>query len=97
MSHLRHHLCAISFAVNCETQREIDYYRDKLSQGGEKQRCGRLKDKYGVSWQIVPSFLGKLLGDKDPEKSQRVMKAMLQIDKLDIKRLKEAYQNGESS
>jgi len=75
---------AISFFVNCETQQEVDELWEKLSAGGEKSRCGWLKDKFGVSWQIIPSVLGQLLGDKDPEKSKRVMKAMLQMDKLDI-------------
>ena len=83
---------AISFFVNCETQEEVDDLWKKLSEGGEKQRCGWLKDKYGVSWQIVPTVLGELLQDKDPEKSKRVMNAMLQMDKLDIKSLKQAYE-----
>ena len=83
---------AISFFVNCETQEEVDDLWKKLSEGGEKQRCGWLKDKYGVSWQIVPTVLGELLQDKDPEKSKRVMNAMLQMDNLDIKSLKQAYE-----
>jgi len=83
---------AISFVVSCKTPREVDYYWDKLSAGGEKGRCAWLKDKYGVSWQIVPTALGELLADKDAAKSQRVMQAMLQMDKIDIKRLKQAYQ-----
>ncbi len=82
---------AISFFVNCETQEEVDELWEKLSAGGQKSRCGWLKDKYGLSWQIIPSALGKMLGDKDPEKSQRVMKAMLQMDKIDIKGLEQAY------
>jgi len=82
---------AISFFVRCETQQEIDYFWEKLSAGGEKQRCGWLKDKFGVSWQIVPPVLGDLLNDDDDEKSQRVMQAMLQMDRLDIKKLKQAY------
>ena len=82
---------AISFFVNCETQEEVDELWEKLSDGGQKSRCGWLKDKYGLSWQIIPSALGKMLGDKDPEKSQRVMKAILQMDKIDIKRLEQAY------
>ena len=82
---------AISFFVNCETQEEVDELWEKLSEGGQKSRCGWLKDKYGLSWQIIPSALGKMLGDKDPEKSQRVMKAILQMDKIDIKRLEQAY------
>ena len=82
---------AISFFVNCETQQEVDELWEKLSAGGEKQRCGWLKDKYGLSWQIIPSVLGKLLQDKDAKKSKRVMQAMLQMDKIDIKRLHQAY------
>jgi predicted 3-demethylubiquinone-9 3-methyltransferase (glyoxalase superfamily) len=81
---------AISFFVHCETQEEVDHFWEKLSEGGEKQRCGWLKDKFGVSWQVVPSVLGQLLEDKDAEKSKRVMNAMLQMDKLDIARLKRA-------
>ncbi len=82
---------AISFVVNCETQKEIDEMWEKLSEGGEKGRCGWLKDKYGLSWQIVPPVLGEILQDNNAEKSERVMKAMLQMDKLDIKTLKQAY------
>ena len=82
---------AISLFVNCETQLEVDALWDKLSEGGRKDRCGWLQDKYGLSWQIIPSHLGRMLGDKDPEKAGRVMKAMLQMDKIDIKRLQEAY------
>jgi predicted 3-demethylubiquinone-9 3-methyltransferase (glyoxalase superfamily) len=82
---------AISFFVNCETQQEVDELWEKLSEGGEKHRCGWLKDKYGVSWQIIPTVLGKLLQDKDAEKSGKVMKAMLQMDKIDIEMLKQAY------
>jgi predicted 3-demethylubiquinone-9 3-methyltransferase (glyoxalase superfamily) len=84
---------AISFVVNCETQKEIDQMWEKLSKGGEKGRCGWLKDKYGVSWQIVPTVLGKMLQDKDPEKTNRVMKAILQMDKIDIERLQQADDN----
>ncbi|HWY55162.1 MAG TPA: VOC family protein [Terriglobales bacterium] len=83
---------AISFFVNCETQQEVDELWEKLSEGGKKDRCGWLKDKYGLSWQIIPSVLGRLLQDKDPEKSKRVMQAMLQMDKIDIERLKQAYE-----
>jgi len=83
---------AISFFVNCETQEEVDELWEKLSEGGEKQRCGWLKDKYGVSWQIIPSALGELLQAKDSEKSKKVMKVMLQMDKLDIESLKQAYE-----
>jgi predicted 3-demethylubiquinone-9 3-methyltransferase (glyoxalase superfamily) len=83
---------AISFFVNCETQEEVDELWGKLSEGGETQRCGWLKDKYGVSWQIVPTVLGTMLQDKDAEKSKRVMHAMLKMNKLDIKLLKQAYE-----
>ncbi len=82
----------ISLFVNCETQAEIDELWEKLSEGGQKVACGWLTDKFGVSWQIVPSILGKLLHDKDAEKSKRVMNAMLQMKKLDIQKLKEAYE-----
>jgi predicted 3-demethylubiquinone-9 3-methyltransferase (glyoxalase superfamily) len=83
---------AISLFVNCETQQEVDELWDKLSAGGKKDRCGWLQDKYGLSWQIIPSELGKLLGDKDPKKANSVMQAMLQMDKIDIRKLKEAYE-----
>lgn len=82
---------AVSFFVNCETQQEVDELWEKLSEGGEEGRCGWLKDKYGLSWQIIPSTLGKLMQDKDPEKAQRVVKAMLQMNKIDIKALQQAY------
>jgi len=83
---------AISFVVNCETQQEVDEFWEKLSEGGEESRCGWLKDKYGLSWQIVPTILVKLLQDKDPVKAKRVMEAMLQMNKIDIKKLKQAYE-----
>jgi predicted 3-demethylubiquinone-9 3-methyltransferase (glyoxalase superfamily) len=83
---------AISFFVSCETQREVDELWEKLSEGGEKGRCAWLKDKYGVSWQIVPTALVKLLSDPDPAKSKRVMQAMLQMDKIDIEKLRQAYE-----
>ena len=85
---------AISFQVHCETQKEVDYYWEKLSEGGDEkaQQCGWLKDKYGVSWQIVPVVLTKMLQDKDAKKSQRVMKALLQMRKLDINTLTQAYE-----
>ena len=83
---------AISFVVNCETQEEVDKFWEKLSEGGEESQCGWLKDRYGLSWQIVPTILVEMLQDKDPEKSQRVMKAMLQMIKIDIKTLKQAYE-----
>lgn len=82
---------AISFFVSCETQREIDYFWAKLSAGGRKSRCGWLKDKFGVSWQIVPPILGELLNDPDAQKAQRVMHAMLKMRKLDLKKLKQAH------
>jgi predicted 3-demethylubiquinone-9 3-methyltransferase (glyoxalase superfamily) len=83
---------AISFQVNCETQEDVDYYWQKLSEGGDEkaQQCGWLKDQYGVSWQIVPRFLVEMLNDTDAEKSQRVMTAMLQMKKIDINELKRA-------
>jgi len=84
---------AISFTVNCETQQEVDDYWEKLSKGGAKSRCGWLKDKFGLSWQIVPTILGKLMQDKDPKKSKKVMEAMLKMDKLDIKTLKQAAED----
>jgi predicted 3-demethylubiquinone-9 3-methyltransferase (glyoxalase superfamily) len=82
---------AISFLVNCQTQEDVDELWEKLAEGGEEEACGWLKDKYGVSWQIVPTVLGEMLGDTDPERSQKVMRAMLQMKKIDIKTLQEAY------
>src|SRR5438105_14507905 len=82
---------AISFSVSCEDQTEIDYYWEKLSAHPESEQCGWLKDKYGLSWQIVPSALPKLLGDKNPAKAGRVMKAMLQMKKIDVAALEKAY------
>jgi predicted 3-demethylubiquinone-9 3-methyltransferase (glyoxalase superfamily) len=83
---------AISFVVNYETQEEIDELWETLSEGGEQTQCGWLKDKYGVSWQIVHSVLGEMLQDEDSEKTKRVMKALLQMEKLDAKTLKRAYE-----
>lgn len=83
---------AVSMFVNCETQEEIDYFWEKLSEGGQKSRCGWLKDRFGLSWQIVPPILGELLGDNDPARAGRVMQAMMQMDKIDIARLKAAYE-----
>jgi predicted 3-demethylubiquinone-9 3-methyltransferase (glyoxalase superfamily) len=83
---------AISLMVHCETQEELDELWEKLSNGGEKGQCGWLTDKYGVSWQIVPAVLGEMLQDKDAERSERVMGALLQMNKLDIETLKRAYQ-----
>jgi predicted 3-demethylubiquinone-9 3-methyltransferase (glyoxalase superfamily) len=88
---------AVSFVVNCETQEEIDEFWEKLSAGGAKSRCGWLKDKYGLSWQVVPTVLGELFQSGDAEKRERVMKAMLQMDKLDLKTLKQAYEGQQSS
>jgi predicted 3-demethylubiquinone-9 3-methyltransferase (glyoxalase superfamily) len=85
---------AISFVVNCQTQEEVDFYWEKLSAGGAEVQCGWLKDKFGLSWQIVPTLLTELLSDPDPAKSQRVMKAMLPMKKLSIRALKDAYDNG---
>jgi len=82
---------AISFMVSCENQQEVDEYWDKLSAGGEPGQCGWLKDKYGVSWQIVPTALGKLMSDPDPAKSKRVMAAMLQMKKIEIDKLQQAH------
>jgi len=81
---------AISLLVHCQTQEEVDYYWEKLSAGGQEVECGWLKDKYGLSWQITPDILLKLIQDKDPAKSQRVMKAMMQMKKIEIKPLEEA-------
>lgn len=82
---------AISFTIECETQEEVDYYWDKLSEGGEMQACGWLRDKYGLSWQVVPNVLPKYLQDRDQEKSGRVMQAMLKMKKLEINELTDAY------
>jgi predicted 3-demethylubiquinone-9 3-methyltransferase (glyoxalase superfamily) len=82
---------AISLFVNCEGQKEVDDLWERLSAGGRKDRCGWLQDKFGLSWQIIPSDLGKLLGDKDPRKAGSVMQAMLQMEKIDIEKLKQAY------
>jgi predicted 3-demethylubiquinone-9 3-methyltransferase (glyoxalase superfamily) len=82
---------AISLFVRCENQTEVDEYWNKLVEGGEPQQCGWLKDKFGLSWQIIPQALGELLGDKDPVKSKRVMEAMLQMKKIDIAKLKAAH------
>jgi predicted 3-demethylubiquinone-9 3-methyltransferase (glyoxalase superfamily) len=85
---------AISFQVHCETQEEVDYYWEKLSAGGDEtaQQCGWLKDKYGASWQVVPSVLPEMINDPDSEKSPRAMEAMLQMKKIDIDELKRAYE-----
>ena len=83
---------AISLLVNCKTQKEVDELWEKLSEGGKKDQCGWLKDKYGVSWQIVPAVLGEMMQAKDPKKSENVMKALLRMDKIDIETLKRAYE-----
>lgn len=83
---------AISFFVDCVDQKEVDELWEKLSEGGEKGKCGWLKDKYGISWQIIPSILGDLIGDADPVKSHRAMEAMLQMEKINIAALKKAHE-----
>ncbi|HEV2314683.1 MAG TPA: VOC family protein [Candidatus Acidoferrales bacterium] len=82
---------AISFFVNCDTQQEVDELWDKLSAGGKPNRCGWLQDKFGLSWQIIPTALGKLMGDPDPKKAGRVMQAMLQMNKIDVEGLQRAH------
>jgi predicted 3-demethylubiquinone-9 3-methyltransferase (glyoxalase superfamily) len=82
---------AVSFVVNCENQEEVDYFWKKLSAGGEESRCGWLKDKFGLSWQVVPTVLIEMLADKDVARAKRVMHAMLQMDKIDIPALQKAY------
>ncbi|MEN6591680.1 MAG: VOC family protein, partial [Methanobacterium sp.] len=83
---------AISFFINCQTQEEVDYFWEKLSEDGEKQGPGWVKDKYGLSWQVVPTILNELLADLDPVKSARVREAMMHMEKLDIEMLKQAYE-----
>lgn len=83
---------AVSFFVNCETQAEVDELWEKLSAGGEQQRCGWVKDKFGLSWQVIPAVLGKLLHDPEPAKARRVMNAMLQMNKIDIAGLRHAHE-----
>jgi predicted 3-demethylubiquinone-9 3-methyltransferase (glyoxalase superfamily) len=82
---------AISFVVNCKSQKEVDYFWERLTAGGEEVQCGWLKDRYGLSWQVVPTVLNEMLQDQDREKSQRVMAAMLKMKKIDIAELKRAY------
>jgi len=84
---------AVSFIVNCETQKEIDRFWQKLSEGGQPSQCGWLTDKFGLSWQIVPSALGKMITSKDPKKGERVMAALMQMTKIDLKTLKQAFAN----
>ena len=83
---------AISLFVECETQEEVDELWEKLTAGGQESRCGWLKDKYGLSWQIIPKVLGQMMADKDSQKSKRVMMAMLQMSKIDVAALKRAYE-----
>jgi predicted 3-demethylubiquinone-9 3-methyltransferase (glyoxalase superfamily) len=83
---------AISFQIDCSSQDEVDYFWDRLSDGGETSQCGWLKDKFGLSWQVVPTVLGEMIQDKDPERSKRVVQAMLQMTKIDIATLKRAYE-----
>ena len=83
---------AVSFFVNCETQEEVDELWAKLAEGGQTQQCGWLKDKFGLSWQIIPSILIELMNDRDPQKSRRVMEAMLQMTRIDIAKLRQAYE-----
>ena len=85
---------AVSFLVNCETQQEIDHLWEKLSAGGKELQCGWLNDKYGVTWQIAPAALDEMLLDKDPERVERVMRALLPMDKIDLAALKQAYSQG---
>ena len=82
---------AVSFFVQCDTQAEVDHYWDKLSEGGEPLRCGWLKDRYGLTWQIIPKALGEMLQDKDAARAARVMNAMMQMIKLDVPTLEQAY------
>jgi predicted 3-demethylubiquinone-9 3-methyltransferase (glyoxalase superfamily) len=92
-----HFTPALSLFVSCQTQEEVDELWEKLSAGGARDRCGWLRDKYGLSWQIIPTALGELLGDSDPAKSQRVMQAMLKMDKIDIAKLKQAHEGRETA
>ena len=87
---------AISFFVNCDTQEEVDELWEKLLAGGAAMQCGWLTDKFGISWQIIPKVLGEMLGDKDPQKSQRVMKAVMKMIKIDMEGLRRAYEGKES-
>lgn len=85
---------AISFIINCETQEEVDHLWERLTEGGEPSRCGWLRDKYGLWWQVIPTILGELMGDPDAEKANRVIEAMLQMNKIEIEGLKQAYEQG---
>ena len=88
---------AVSFVVNCETQKEVDHFWEKLSAGGEEVQCGWLKDKFGLSWQVVPTVLSEMLQDKDAQKAKRVMAAMLKMKKIDIAELRRAYEAREAT
>jgi len=83
---------AVSMYVDCESQEEVDYYWEKLTAGGSESQCGWLKDRFGLSWQVIPKALGEMMGDKDPTKAKRVMGAMLQMRKIDIGKLQEAWE-----
>ncbi|MEP7132257.1 MAG: VOC family protein [Acidobacteriota bacterium] len=93
---LHHFTPAVSFVVHCKTQPEVDRFWDTLSEGGKPGRCGWLEDRYGLSWQIVPSALMELMRDKDPKKSQAVMKAMMQMNKIEITELERAHNNAQA-
>lgn len=88
---------AISFFVECQTQKEVDHFWEKLSKGGKKQQCGWLTDKFGISWQIIPSALGQLMGSADEVKAERVWRALMEMDKIDIEVLKQAYRGAQSA
>ncbi len=88
---------AVSFEISCETQEEVDYYWEKLSEGGEESQCGWLKDRYGLSWQVVPAGMEELFNDADPEKAERAMQAMLKMGKLDIAALRRAADGAPAS
>lgn len=85
---------AVSFIINCESQAEVDYFWEKLTNGGEEIQCGWLKDKFGLSWQVTPTVLDEMLTDKNPKKTESVMQAMLKMKKIDIAGLMQAYENG---
>ncbi len=85
---------AISLVINCKTQKELDHFWSRLLEGGQAQQCGWLKDRFGLSWQVVPSIIGELMQDKDPARSARVMKAVMKMGKIDIGELKRAYEGG---
>lgn len=88
---------AASFLVDCKTQKEVDYYWRRLSEGGKEVRCGWLEDKFGMSWQIVPTVMSRMIGDRDPAKVDRVVRAMLEMRKLDIKKMTDAYEGARAA